>query len=346
MAMTEGINIIIPMGGLGSRFTKEGYQEPKPLIRIAGRPMISWLLGNLQLETHDTVFIALQATVEQTHHVIPYLQTEYPDIRIKHILLHSLTRGAAETLHIVTQTMTRTELVRNTISLDCDTLYFTDILARFRALPPNTGCSFYFTPRSAIRLFSYVKTSPHPHITHIAEKNPISSFANTGAYGFPSAKLLQEHSESALADHNSSSELYVSHVIARMLAKIPFHALPAEHFACVGTPNQLVGFVETLKSRKVRDAVCFEVVKGTMVSERMRRIMREMVSVGIDVRVKGGVKGFEEVGMPKWLWAVERKRVVKLEGCVEKTVGWVVGKDSGDCGMLDADTNNSLQPSR
>ena len=32
--MSEGINVIIPMGGIGSRFRNEGYRFPKPLINI------------------------------------------------------------------------------------------------------------------------------------------------------------------------------------------------------------------------------------------------------------------------------------------------------------------------
>jgi len=30
----DSINIIIPMGGIGSRFRNEGYRFPKPLINI------------------------------------------------------------------------------------------------------------------------------------------------------------------------------------------------------------------------------------------------------------------------------------------------------------------------
>ena len=37
------MNIVIPMAGEGSRFQDEGYQVPKPLIDIGGRPMIEWV---------------------------------------------------------------------------------------------------------------------------------------------------------------------------------------------------------------------------------------------------------------------------------------------------------------
>ena len=38
------MNIIILLGGKGARFKNENYIRPKPLINIAGKPIISWLL--------------------------------------------------------------------------------------------------------------------------------------------------------------------------------------------------------------------------------------------------------------------------------------------------------------
>lgn len=38
------VQLVIPMSGLGSRFVARGYRDPKPLIRVHGRPMIEWVL--------------------------------------------------------------------------------------------------------------------------------------------------------------------------------------------------------------------------------------------------------------------------------------------------------------
>lgn len=40
--------------------------------------------------------------------------------------------------------MSRSDIRRKTISLDCDTIYFSDILRDFRSTPEDCGCSFYF----------------------------------------------------------------------------------------------------------------------------------------------------------------------------------------------------------
>ena len=42
------MNIIIPLGGKGERFKNKGYEQPKPLIPIFNKPMIFYVLDNLQ----------------------------------------------------------------------------------------------------------------------------------------------------------------------------------------------------------------------------------------------------------------------------------------------------------
>ena len=48
------INVIIPLGGLGSRFQKEGYlTRPKPFVRVLGKEMILWVVDNLSIRSDD-----------------------------------------------------------------------------------------------------------------------------------------------------------------------------------------------------------------------------------------------------------------------------------------------------
>ena len=55
------MKIIIPMAGLGSRFTEKGINIPKPLIRIYGRYMVEWALKNIQgISYTQLIFIILK----------------------------------------------------------------------------------------------------------------------------------------------------------------------------------------------------------------------------------------------------------------------------------------------
>ena len=58
---SPGINIVVPMGGIGERFARVGYRFPKPLVNLVGRPMIFWLLDNLDLTPDDRVYSAQPA---------------------------------------------------------------------------------------------------------------------------------------------------------------------------------------------------------------------------------------------------------------------------------------------
>src|SRR5258708_35256239 len=52
------IQIIIPAGGSGKTFAERGYTFPKPLIEIAGRPMIEIVTANVTpSEPHRFIFV-------------------------------------------------------------------------------------------------------------------------------------------------------------------------------------------------------------------------------------------------------------------------------------------------
>ena len=53
----RGLTVMIPLGGIGSRFQKEGYSKPKPFISVLGKPMILWVLNSLKLGPKDTLVV-------------------------------------------------------------------------------------------------------------------------------------------------------------------------------------------------------------------------------------------------------------------------------------------------
>ena len=71
------MNVLVPMGGIGERFARDGYRFPKPLVNIVGRPMIFWLLDNLTLDADDHVYIAVNDSIEDDFGICDRLKTEY-----------------------------------------------------------------------------------------------------------------------------------------------------------------------------------------------------------------------------------------------------------------------------
>ncbi|KYK62110.1 capsule biosynthesis phosphatase [Drechmeria coniospora] len=250
------LNVIIPIGGVGSRFARHGYRYPKPLINVVGRPMLLWLLESLSLKAGDALWIAVNEDVDDEFHVSQLVSKNVVAIDHHIVRLRHQTKGASETLYIVCQSMTETYLDRRTVSLDCDTIYWNDILTDVRAMPVGHGGCFYFTDNGDKPIFSYIKTEAryHESIVDIQEKKDISDKANLGAYVFRNARELKTHAAEALdaktADGHDLGEYYTSQLIGHMLQSgIPYIGLHIDRqdICCVGTPEQLQTFLQSLK---------------------------------------------------------------------------------------------------
>ena len=307
------LNIVIPMGGVGSRFKRDGYKMPKPLVNIFARPIIFWLIENLRIRNGDILFLAVQIGVEEEYGVVQRIRDEFPEITTKVTLLDGLTRGCAETLYLILNDMTGDEIKRKTISLDCDTIYFSDVLSRFRQLSCDEGCCFNFIDEGNVPMYSYIKFDGGTRrITNIAEKERISSYANTGAYGFANTKALRLYLEKLLVKPlPASGEFYVSDVIRNMLRSgYKFIGLPAPDFHCVGTPTQLRSFIKYLWYNP-------DMVKKGVIGLDFTR--RDESSEG---SIDSVPSTLDEVLSPKCLPKVIMLRLmgfeIKLFGCIEE----------------------------
>lgn len=88
MSEVPVLNVMIPMGGLGTRFSDEGYSMPKPLIKLAGRCMVCWLLDNLCFGPDDICYIGLSKDLDDGHGVANMLTLEFPEVSVANTLLH------------------------------------------------------------------------------------------------------------------------------------------------------------------------------------------------------------------------------------------------------------------
>ncbi|KJE96218.1 hypothetical protein CAOG_06573 [Capsaspora owczarzaki ATCC 30864] len=260
------MNIIIPMGGIGSRFERANYRFPKPLINMVGHPMLFWLLDKLSIDVAggDKVWMAVMNSLDESFHFTKRIHKQYPKWKaanaVEVVTLDFETRGAAETVFIVLQHMSPADLARPTICLDCDTLYFSDVLADFRRLngaaagngsgggaqqQQGVNASFYFEDKVGKPVFSYIALDDDKRITDIKEKVAISRWANTGAYGFASGAVLKKYCIKQLdTSVDATGEYYTSSIIKLMLDnKEDFRGIFVPDFACVGTPAQLADFL-------------------------------------------------------------------------------------------------------
>lgn len=229
------MNIIIPLGGLGNRFREQGFNVPKPLIKVFFKPIIFWLLDNLNFKTGDNVYILCNPELRD-YRFEDEVRKKYSNVTI--INLQSNTNGAAES---VLRGIADIDNKSPCILLDGDTFYTIDILSMYR-----TNCMknavFCFEQTDTNPIYSYIKFNEKNIIKTIVEKQRISSFANTGAYAFSSMELLKKYCKKVVdSSLKSNNELYMSCVISEMISDgLEFEAvvLDEKDFNVVGTPVQ------------------------------------------------------------------------------------------------------------
>jgi dTDP-glucose pyrophosphorylase len=258
------MNIIIPCGGLGERFLREGYADPKPLIPAMGKPILFWLLDELQTGPDDLIIIAYNTDLEKWRmedRLRACLGPKQCNLRIVH--LPGPTRGAAETVSIALRNLTEEERGRKAILCDCDSFYRYDVVNAFRAC--TTNMSVVFRDEGTAPIYSYCELDGKNMICKMKEKERIAPWANTGCYCFASGSVLLDYCMRILAaDTPVRGEYYVSSVISAMIRD--GHLWRAEciaerEFVCLGTPLQLRLFCAATPAFTPR-RICFPTLMG------------------------------------------------------------------------------------
>jgi len=233
------MNIIIPIGGKGERFSKCGYQEPKPLIPIFGKPMILHVIDHLSFGKDDQLII-IHYKLDPIEAII---KAKYPNTQF--VRLSYQTSGAAETVAIGLKSIL--DYTKPVMLLDCDTFYTCDVISLYRKTS-HISAVFYTKTDDTNPIFSYINLDATGQIVEIAEKRRISSNANTGVYCFSDARELAKYASHVVENNVTfNGECYTSCIIDQMIQKnIPFIGIEIDtkHVFNLGTPQQLNSYVE------------------------------------------------------------------------------------------------------
>jgi beta-phosphoglucomutase-like phosphatase (HAD superfamily)/choline kinase len=235
------MNIIIPIGGKGERFLRNGYKEPKPLINILGKPMIHYLLDNLNFTDDDKVFIIYYNI--NTDLLKTVVKHRY--LNVKLIKIEFQTKGAAETIYEGLKTIKTLTNNKKTMLFDCDTFYTKDVISIYRNIHDNAV--FFTTNKEENPIYSYISIDNNNIVTNIAEKKKISNNANTGIYCFNDITELFDFSKHVVENKITfNNECYTSCIIDQMIKnKKSFLGveLDVKNVFNLGTPQQLTKYV-------------------------------------------------------------------------------------------------------
>jgi capsule biosynthesis phosphatase len=236
--------ILIPLGGTGERFKNNGYKTPKSLIKIFGKPILYYLLDNLNLENVDLVCIPYNSEYS-LFNFEDTVKHNYPNINFKFIKLEQNTDGAAKTINIGLKSLGDIDVP--VLCLDGDNFYTTDIIS----LWDSKNRIFTFEDLNETNIYSYVDIKENTIVT-IVEKEKISNNACTGAYGFSSSKQLLKYTQKIIDNKiKQKGEYYTSTVILEMIKdRIIFDNsnINKDNYVCLGTPLQVRYFYNNYPS--------------------------------------------------------------------------------------------------
>jgi capsule biosynthesis phosphatase len=261
--------IIIPLGGIGSRFKKSGYNKPKALIKLFGKPILYYLLDNLNLEDID--FVCIPYNIEYSfYNFEETIIHDYPNIKFKLIKLEQNTDGAAETISIALKYIG--DIDKPVLCLDDDNFYTTNIIK----LWDSKNMIFTFKDSNKTNNYSYVNLY-EGKVIDIIEKEKISDDACCGAYGFSSSKQLLEYIQKILDNKiKQKGEYYTSTIIKEMIKDnyVFYNSnIHINNYNCLGTPIQVMQFYNNYpkisninnKCNIQKQRICFD-LDNTLVS--------------------------------------------------------------------------------
>ena len=199
----DKLNILIPMAGLGSRFKAEGYTFPKPLIEIHGKPMIQWVVENLNIKA-NYIFL-VQKEHQQKYNIKSVLKILVPNCKI--IVIESLTEGAACT------TLLAKKFINNKNQLlICNSDQFVEwnvakVMYKFSSKKIDGGILVF---NSIHPKWSYAKTDNRNIVSEVAEKKVISNKATVGIYYWSKGSDYVKYAEQMINKNiRVNNEFYV-----------------------------------------------------------------------------------------------------------------------------------------
>jgi UDP-N-acetylglucosamine diphosphorylase / glucose-1-phosphate thymidylyltransferase / UDP-N-acetylgalactosamine diphosphorylase / glucosamine-1-phosphate N-acetyltransferase / galactosamine-1-phosphate N-acetyltransferase len=205
--------VVVPMAGRGSRFTSAGIETPKPLIEVAGKPMILWALESLaNLQFSKIVFVIL-AEHEKHFNVVQLLQ-HYKGWNTSFVIIDKVTEGQ---LCTVLEASDHFNTDEDILIAACDSLIVSNIEADL--LAARRACDGLI---SVINLpgehWSFARTDADGNVVEVAEKRRISDNCSTGLYYFSSCAILLQYGNE-LIDRNerTRNEFFVIPVYQKMI---------------------------------------------------------------------------------------------------------------------------------
>jgi dTDP-glucose pyrophosphorylase len=205
--------VVVPMAGRGSRYSEQGFDMPKPLITVAGKPMIYWALKSLEGIKYDKIiFVSLREHEERF--AIRKLLSEILGAHFELVLIEEVTEGQ---LCTVLKAKEYFEPGEDLLVIASDSLIKSEIGKEIAKINSEINGIVSVINLPGDR-WSFAKTNAADEVIEVAEKVRISDHASTGIYYFSDAKEFLEIAEGIIAkQEKTKGEYYIIPVYQKMI---------------------------------------------------------------------------------------------------------------------------------
>ena len=259
------LRLVIPMAGLGSRFTKDGFFVQKPFLPVIGDELgggggggggsssgVAEQMWEMVVENLMPKDPLLRANTE-VHLVVR--EEQLPLFRrLPHVHLHTvpfLTEGAACTV------LTLKEIINDDVPLcigNSDQFLDWDVDEFYRAAFHESysgAISVFYNPRPDDLKWSYAALADDGRVARVAEKVYIGPHATTGIYAWRRGSDFVRHAEAMIArNERVNNEFYVCPVYNGAIAEgADFRVHNCSRFWGIGVPDDYIHFLDHYKPR-------------------------------------------------------------------------------------------------
>lgn len=236
------LHIVMPMAGEGSRFLKEGWTTPKPLIELNGQPLFKHAISSV---TDKDIQMKYSFIVRQEHidkyQIDKGIRSFLPEANLFSVV--KTTRGAVETCLIAENAIADDDAV---IVMDCDLEFrskkFMEIIKQIlnKPIEEATGGALVSFESNEPR-YSYAALGEDGFVARTAEKEVISNHALCGAYFFASGRRFKQIAHLLLAEPAFTKPEYYVSLLFNYLLKDgeKVWLAPREEYYSYGTPEEL-----------------------------------------------------------------------------------------------------------
>lgn len=251
------MNIVIPMVGLGKRFSEVGFLEPKPLIKVNDKEIIKWSIETLGIEGRY-IFITRKFENENFNR---QLNAVIKQIIPKSIILtvDQITNGAAESVLVAKQYINNNDslIVTNCdqyLSWESDKQTFLEFIKNKEI----DGCvtTFDHIPKEKIIIgtktpYSFINVDKNGKAVELSEKIAISKHMLNGIHYWKNGSDFVSSAEEMISKNiRYNNEFYVSLTYNQLINKnknITFFHMPKDSFMSLGTPEDIEHFKRKFK---------------------------------------------------------------------------------------------------